>query len=61
MFILRFVGLFALLFLLGLGVAYLVTKDRKYLRIAWRTLQALLLLFVAFGLLYVFERVLLMV
>jgi hypothetical protein len=61
LFILRVVGLFALLFLLGLGVAYFVTKDRKYLRIAWRTLQALLLLFVAFGLLYVFERVLLMV
>ena len=61
MFILRIVGLFALLFLLGLGVAFLVTRDRKYLRIARRALQLLLLLFVAFGLLYVFERVLLMV
>ena len=61
MFILRFVGLFAGLFLLGLGVAYVVTRDRKYLRIAWRTFQIVVLLFVAFGLLYVFERVLLMV
>lgn len=60
MLVLRFVGLFAALFLLGLGVAYVVTRDRKYLRIAWRTLQVTVLLFVAFMLLYVFERVLLM-
>jgi hypothetical protein len=59
--VVRFVVLFAALFLLGLGVAYVLTRQRKYLRIAWRTMQILLLLLVAFGLLYVFERVLLMV
>jgi hypothetical protein len=58
--VVRFVVLFAALFLLGLGVAYLLTRERKYLRIAWRTLQVVLMLLVAFGLLYVFERVLLM-
>lgn len=60
MFVLRFVVLAAALFLLGLGVAFLVTRNRRYLRIAWLTLQIVVLLAVAFGLLYVFERVLLM-
>jgi hypothetical protein len=59
MFILRVVVLAAGLFLLGLGIAFVVTRDRRYLRIAWRTLQVVVLLAVAFGLLYVFERVLL--
>lgn len=59
MFILRFIAAAAGLFLLGLGVAFVVTRDRRYLRIAWRTVQVVVLLAVAFGLLYVFERVLL--
>lgn len=59
MLILRFVVLAAALFLLGLGVAFLVTRNRRYLRIAWLTVQIVVLLAVAFGLLYVFERVLL--
>ena len=59
MFVLRFVALAAGLFLLGLGVAFVVTRDRRYLRVAWRTIQIVVLLAVAFGLLYVFERVLL--
>lgn len=59
MLILRFVVLAAALFLLGLGVAFLVTRNRRYLRIAWLTVQVVVLLAVAFGLLYVFERVLL--
>ena len=59
MFVLRFVLLAAALFLLGLGVAFLVTRNRRYLRIAWLTVQIVVLLAVAFGLLYVFERVLL--
>ena len=61
MFVLRVVVLAAALFLLGLGIAYVVTRDRRYLRIAWRALLVVLALAVAFGLLYVFERVLLMV
>lgn len=61
MLVVRIVVLFGALFLAGLGVAFVLTRDRRYLRIAWRTLQIALLALVAFGLLYVFERVLLMV
>jgi hypothetical protein len=59
--VVRIVVLFAVLFVAGLGVAFLITRERKYLRIAWRTLQLVVVILVAFGLLYVFERVLLMV
>lgn len=59
MLVLRFVVLIAGLLLAGLGIGYVVTRDRRYLAWAWRTLQVVLLLLVAFGLLYVFERVLL--
>jgi hypothetical protein len=59
LFVLRAVFLFALLFLLALGGAYLATRDRKYLRIAGKTIQLVTLLAVAFGLFYLFERVLL--
>lgn len=60
MIVLRLIVVLAALFLLGLGIAYVVTRDRRYLRIAWLTIQIVVLLLVAFGLLYVFERVLLM-
>ncbi|MCW5592635.1 MAG: hypothetical protein FIB05_07830 [Betaproteobacteria bacterium] len=59
MFVLRAVFLLALLFLLALVGAWLATKDRKYLRLAGRTIQVLTLLAVAFALFYLFERVLL--
>lgn len=45
--------------LAGLVIAWFVTKDRKYLIYAWRLLQGGLLLAVAFGLVYLFGRVLL--
>jgi hypothetical protein len=48
------------LLLAGLVVAFLVTRNRRYLTIAWLAVQIILLLAVAFGLLYVFERVLLL-
>ena len=44
----------------GLAVAWMVTRDRKYLQIAWRLAQFAVALGVVLGLLYVFERVLLM-
>ena len=58
MFVLRAVFLLALLFLLALGGAYLATRDRKYLRVAGKTIQVLALLAVAFALFYLFDRVL---
>ena len=59
MFVLRAVALFVLLFLIALGGAYLATRDRKYLRIAGKTIQVATVLAVAFALFYLFERVLL--
>jgi hypothetical protein len=44
----------------GLVVAWMVTRERRYLTIAWRIGQWTLALGVVLGLLYVFERVLLM-
>ena len=40
--------------------AFLITKNKRYLTIAWLAVQVMVLLAVAFGLLYVFERVLLL-
>ena len=56
----RFLLPLLFLTLAGLGIAWYVTKDRKYLLYAWRVVQGVLMLAVAFGLLYVFERVLLL-
>lgn len=60
MFILRIVAIVGGLLLAGLVVTFLVTKNRRYLTIAWLAVQVMLLLGIAFGLLYVFERVLLL-
>ena len=60
MLILRVFLIFGGLLLLGLGVAFLVTRNRRYLKIAWLAIQVMLLLGVAFALLYVFQRVLLL-
>ena len=59
MLVLRAIALLALLFLLALGGAYVVTRDRKYLRIAGKSLQVVILVAVAFALFYLFGRVLL--
>jgi len=59
-FFLRIVCLLGALLLLGLVAAFLLTKNKRYLTIAWLAVQVMVLLAVAFGLLYVFERVLLL-
>jgi hypothetical protein len=59
-FILRLVAIFGGLLLAGLVLAFALTSNRRYLRIAWLAVQMGLLLAIAFGLLYVFERVLLL-
>ena len=58
MFILRIVGIFTGLLLIGLVVTWAVTRNARYLKIAWLAVQVILLLLIAFGLLYIFERVL---
>ena len=60
MFILRIVGIFTGLLLIGLVAAWAVTRNVRYLKIAWLSVQVILLLGIAFALLYVFERVLLL-
>lgn len=60
MFVLRIVAIAAGLLLAGLVVAWIVTRNRRYLTIAWLAVQIVLLLAIALGLLYVFERVLLL-
>lgn len=60
MIVIRVVLIAGALFLLGIGVAFLVTRDRKYLRLAWRVSQWVMVLLVAAGLVYVFSRVLLL-
>jgi len=58
--VLRLVAILGGLLLAGLVVAFLATRNRRYLAIAWISVQVMLLLAIAFGLLYVFERVLLL-
>ena len=60
MLVFRIVLVASALLLGGLVVAWMITRDRKYLRIAARSLLWVLVLGVILGLLYVFERVLLM-
>lgn len=60
MIVLRVVLIAGALFLLGIGIAFAVTRDRKYLRLGWRVGQWVLVLLVAAGLVYVFSRVLLL-
>ena len=60
MLIVRFLVPILGLFLVGLVIAWMVTKDRRYLQVAWRTVQGVLAIAVLLGLLYLFERVLLM-
>lgn len=60
MLVIRVIGLAAALLVASLAVAWMVTRERKYLRYAWRVVQAVVVLVIAFALLYVFERVLLL-
>ncbi len=60
MLVLRVLLIFGALFLAGIGIAFAFSRDRKYLRLGWRVLQAAVVLLVAYGLFYVFSRVLLL-
>ena len=58
MLVFRIVLAASALLLGGLVVAWMITRERKYLRIAANILLWVLVLGVVLGLLYVFERVL---
>ena len=49
--------LFGLIVVIGVSlVAWVFTRDRRYLRFAWNVVRAALLLLVALGLMLVIER-----
>jgi hypothetical protein len=58
--ILRILLIFSVLFFGGMFVAYAFTRNRMYLRLSWHVFRALVVLLVAYGLFYVFSRVLLL-
>jgi hypothetical protein len=58
--VLRILVIFAALFGAGVLAAYAFTRDRKYLRLGWQVGRAVIVLLVAYGLFYVFSRVLLL-
>lgn len=60
MLVLRIVLPLVGLWLLGLAAAWLITRERRYLVLAQRSVIVIGLLVVALGLLYIFERVLLL-
>jgi hypothetical protein len=57
LFLVRVLLPFAVLLLVGFAITYFVTRERKYLRYLVLAAQIELLLAVAFGVLYVLERV----
>ena len=59
MLVIRVIGLAAALLVAGLAIAWALTRNRRYLLLAWRVVQVVVVLVIAFALLYVFERVLL--
>ena len=58
--ILRVLLIFSALFFGGMFVAYVFSRNEKYLRLSWQVFRALMVLLVAYGLFYVFSRVLLL-
>jgi len=59
MIVIRIFLVFAVLLVVGALAVYLFTKDRRYLRLAWRLFRFFIMLFVAVGLIYVLERLIL--
>ena len=59
MIVLRFVLVLSLIVLAGLGLAWMLTKDKKYLRIAGRIVRFLVVLGVVMALIFITERLIL--
>lgn len=59
MIILRLILVLGLATLAGLVLAWLFTRDKKYLRIAGRIVRFLIVLFVVLALVFIAERVIL--
>jgi hypothetical protein len=59
MLVLRLVGILALLAIVGSIALYLFTRNRRYLTVAWRVFQFVIVFLVIFLLLYLLERLVL--
>lgn len=57
--VLRLILVLSLIVLAGLGLAWMLTKDRKYLRIAGRIFRFLVVLGVVMALVFIAERLIL--
>lgn len=57
--VLRLILVLSLIVLAGLGLAWMLTKDKKYLRIAGRILRFLVVLGVVMALVFIVERLIL--
>ncbi len=57
--VLRLILVLSLIVLAGLGLAWMLTKDRKYLRIAGRIVRFLVVLGVVMALVFIAERLIL--
>lgn len=61
MLVLRLVGILVLITLVGSVGMYVFTRDRRYLRFAWRVFQFAFVFLVVFLALFVLERLVLVI
>ncbi len=61
MLVLRLIGLLVLLAIVASLVLYLFTRNRRYLTFAWRVFQFAIVFLVVFLVLYVLERLVLVI
>lgn len=61
MIVLRLIGILALITTGAALVMYLFTRNRRYLNFTWRVFQLLVIFFLVFMVLYVLERLVLVI
>ncbi|HSN39456.1 MAG TPA: hypothetical protein VLT92_04620 [Burkholderiales bacterium] len=61
MIVLRLIGILALITTGAALVMYLFTRNRRYLNFTWRVFQLLMIFFLVFMVLYVLERLVLVI
>lgn len=61
MLVLRLIGVLALLAIVGALAFYLFTRNRRYLTIAWRVFQFAIVFLAVFMVLYLLERLVLVI
>jgi len=61
MLVLRLVGILVLIAIAGSVVLYLITRNRRFLTFAWRVFQFAFIFLLVFMVLYVLERLVLVI